>query len=327
MGARMTDGRTADDPLVSVVLPTYDRPTFLRSAVESVAAQTYPNVELIVVDDYSPTPAARTIDEDSLGSSITLRVLRGEENRGANAARNEGIQAARGEYVAFLDDDDRWEPEKLERQVEAFQQGGTDVGVVCVGQRFIDENDRLTQRRLPTTTGDVAEDALQGAVLGPFSTIMVRAEVIETVGPPDERFPAWQDREWHVRLAQHYRYATLPEPLTIRRVGTHDAIGNDYEAQREAASLYLSEHRSLAAGYGRDVKRKVSANAYSSVASVALAAGRYRECTRYSLKALRYDPLATEYYAYLLVSIGGPRALEFVRTIRRTYHRSSERLG
>lgn len=101
----MTGNRIADEPLVSVVLPTYDRPAFLRSAVESVAAQTYTNVELIVVDDDSPTPAAEAIDEDLLGSSITLRVLRGEGNRGVNAARNEGIRAAGGEYIAFLDDD------------------------------------------------------------------------------------------------------------------------------------------------------------------------------------------------------------------------------
>jgi glycosyltransferase involved in cell wall biosynthesis len=326
-GARRPDDRAADEPLVSVVLPTHDRPALLREAVESVAAQTYPNIELIVVDDASPTPAAETIDAASLGSAITLRVLRREENRGANAARNRGIGAANGEYIAFLDDDDRWEPEKLERQVEAFEQGGTDVGVVCVGQRFVDTDGRLTQHRLPTATGDVAEDLLRGAVLGPFSTIMVRAAVLEAVGPPDDRFPAWQDREWHVRLAQHCRYTTIPEPLAIRRVGTHDAIGDDYEAQREAASLYLEKHRSLAASYGRDVERKAVANVYGSVASVALAAGRYRECTRYSLRALRYDPLARKYYAYLVVSLGGPRVLEFVRTLRRTYHRSSERLG
>ena len=87
---------------------------------------------------------------------------------------------------------------------------------MCVGQRFVDDRSETTQLRMPSASGDVTEAVLRGATLGPFSTLMVRADVIEAVGFPDERFPAWQDREWHVRLSQegdwrsasYWRYAT-----------------------------------------------------------------------------------------------------------------------
>ena len=107
----MSNRSNSDAPLVSVVLPTYDRPALVRKAVASVGAQTYPNVELLVVDDCSPTPVEQALEGLSLGPSIAVRVLRHEENRGGNAARNTGIRVAAGEYVAFLDDDDRWHPE------------------------------------------------------------------------------------------------------------------------------------------------------------------------------------------------------------------------
>ena len=322
----MRHNRKNTEPLVSVVLPTYDRPEFLRGAVESVTAQTYGNVELIVVDDCSPTPAVESLD-GKFGSSLDLRVLRHEENEGANVARNNGIRAAEGEYVAFLDDDDRWKPEKVERQVEAFEAASAAIGVVCVGQRFVNENGEFTQYRMPTTSGRIAEEVFRGAILGPFSTVMVRADVIEGVGLPDERFRAWQDWEWHVRLAQSCEYAAIREPLVIRRIGSHGQISDDFEAWREAASLYLGKHRSVAAEYGRAVERQAVAGAYASVASVALVTGHYRGCVRYSLRALRHDPLATTCYAYLAIALGGSRALETVRTIRRTYHRSAERFA
>jgi len=186
----MSNRSTSDAPLVSVVLPTYDRPALVRKAVASVGAQTYPNVELLVVDDCSPTPVEQALEKLSLGPSITVRVLRHGENRGGNAARNTGIRVAAGEYVAFLDDDDRWHPEKLDRQVRAFRESSPAVGAVCVGQRFVDDRGETTQLRMPSASGDVTEAVLRGATLGPFSTLMVRADVIEAVGFPDERFPA-----------------------------------------------------------------------------------------------------------------------------------------
>ena len=186
----MSNRSNSDAPLVSVVIPTYDRPALVRKAVASVGAQTYPNVELLVVDDCSPTPVKQAPEELSLGPSIAVRVLRHEENRGGNAARNTGIRVAAGEYVAFLDDDDRWHPEKFDRQVRAFRESSPAVGAVCVGQRFVDDRGETTQLRMPSASGDVTEAVLRGATLGPFSTLMVRADVIEAVGFPDERFPA-----------------------------------------------------------------------------------------------------------------------------------------
>lgn len=323
----MNDRANSDRPLVSVVLPTYGRPELVREAVASVDEQTYPNVELLVVDDCSPTPIEPVLKALSLKASLDIRVLRHEENRGGNAARNTGIRAATGEYVSFLDDDDRWEPDKLERQVRAFRASSPEVGAICVGQRFIDEHGKTTQLRMPTTRGHVNEDVLCGATLGPFSTLMVTADLVERAGLPDERFPAWQDREWHLRLSQEGAYERISEPLTVRRISAHDQIDNDYHGQHEAAALYLEKHRSLAARYGRETERKFVANVYSSVAGTTLAAGHYKECARYSLRVLRNDPHSAKGFAYLIVGVGGPRVHELVRTTRRAYHRSCKQLS
>lgn len=320
----MSNRSTSDAPLVSVVLPTYGRPALVRKAVASVGAQTYPNVELLVVDDCSPTPVEQALEELSLGPSITVRVLRHGENRGGNAARNTGIRVAAGEYVAFLDDDDRWHPEKFDRQVRAFRESSPAVGAVCVGQRFVDDRGETTQLRMPSASGDVTEAVLRGATLGPFSTLMVRADVIEAVGFPDERFPAWQDREWHVRLSQEGDYEAIRELLAIRHIGSHGRINDDYDGHREAGRLYSDKYRSLAARYGWATERKFAANVYGGVAGTALAAGRYDDCARYSLRALGNDPRSVRGLARLVVGIGGPRVHELVRSARRRYHRLRE---
>jgi GT2 family glycosyltransferase len=195
---------------------------------------------------------------------------------------------------------------------------------VCVGQRFVDDRGETTQLRMPSASGDVTEVVLRGATLGLFSTLMVRADVIEAVGFPDERFPAWQDREWHVRLSQEGDYEAIREPLAIRHIGSHGRINDDYDGHREAGRLYSDKYRSFAARYGWATERKFAANVYGGVAGTALAAGRYDDCARYSLRALGNDPRSVRGLARLVVGIGGPRVHELVRSARRRYHRLRE---
>ncbi|WP_336330088.1 glycosyltransferase family 2 protein [Haloarcula sp. CGMCC 1.2071] len=108
-----------ENPLVSVVIPTYGRDEHLPAAIKSVLNQQYDRIELLVVDDGSPTPVATTLPEDIL-SDGRVKTIRHKENRGANVARNTGIQTSNGDYVAFLDDDDRWDETKIGKQVDTF---------------------------------------------------------------------------------------------------------------------------------------------------------------------------------------------------------------
>ncbi|QLD90782.1 glycosyltransferase family 2 protein [Natronomonas salina] len=190
-----------DAPLVSVVIPTYGRPELVTGAVETVREQTYESIELVLVDDCSPEPIEPRIREMDLDTFEDVRVLRHDDNQGAAAARATGIEAATGEFIAFLDDDDRWAPEKLRTQVEAIRVWGENAGVAYTGMRYVDADGETKREHVPTESGDLTKTLLCRNVVGSYSTVLVRAEAIEEVGLPDSRFPSWQDMEWYVRLS------------------------------------------------------------------------------------------------------------------------------
>lgn len=293
-----TDG----DPLVSVVLPTYGRPEFLTDAVESVLAQTYDPIELLVVDDCSPEPVAPALEGIDAGDGASLRVIRHEENQGANGARNTGIREADGEFVAFIDDDDLWKPTKLERQVAAAAEG---VGVVYTGMRYVvdGETSHVIEADLE---GDVTRELLTGAEMGTFSTLMVRRSAIEAAGLPDERFPCWQDREWPIRLSRHCEFAAVPDPLTVHRIDDHEQISDDFETKRDIAyPLFIETFRPLAEEFGSRAVREMIAFRARVVAASALQTGHYDDARRFALRAVRADPLDRKALLFLALSLGG----------------------
>ncbi|QSG11345.1 Glycosyl transferase family 2 [Halapricum desulfuricans] len=290
-----------DAPLVSVVVPTYDRPVKLRRAVETVRAQTYRPVELVVVDDHSPEPAADALADFDV-EEISLRVVRHEENRGANAARNTGIREATGEFVAFLDDDDRWEPEKLKRQIETFEAGGESVGFVYTGARYVyDDGERLITNDL---RGSVTRQILAGASVAEFSAVMVRTSVIERAGLPDERLPSWQDHEWFLRLSLHCTFDVVPEPLTVRHWDHEGRIGQDFEKRRDVSfPLFVEKHRELAREYG--LERRFVASLLETLVLSAAQNGYYSDARRLAFRAVRTDPTLPTPWLYLLACLGG----------------------
>ncbi len=303
-------------PLVSVVLPTYDRPEKLADAVESVSAQQYSKVELLVVDDASPTPIEQVVAE-AASPELEWRCLRHDDNQGANAARNTGIEAASGNILAFLDDDDRWLPEKLDAQISAFRERGADVGVVVVGQQFVDGEKRTTTR-FPDIGRSATPDLLSGGVGGSFSTLAVKRWVVEEAGLPDERLPAWQDREWLVRLSCHCDFATIKRPLVIRQVGGYNQISDLFEPKRDITyPLFLEKYSELAAEYG--LEQRFKARLSLSLASSALVNGYYRDARRFAAKAIKTDPRLKTAYAYLALALGGRYTYETGVRLKRAF--------
>lgn len=312
----MTSGASSA-PLVSAILPTYGRSELLHDAVASVDEQTYDNIELIVVDDHSPEPVGPQLDGRAFDLS-RLRCLRHEENRGANTARNTGLEAADGEYVAFLDDDDYWLPTKIQRQVETFEAAGERVGVVYTGQKFVVDGTTASVHR-PTVRGNVLEEMLTGEEIGTFSTVMARSEVPDVVGGLDERFPCWQDREWLLRVSTEYEFEYVPEPLTVRRSSGHDQISDDFEAKRDVAyPLFLEKFRPLAAEYGPEYERALVAAQARELGKSGVRHGYFGDGRKYLLEAIKHDPTDVGTYLYLLTSLGGNATLRPAQFLRRT---------
>lgn len=304
-----------NQPRVSVVIPTYKRNEYLPEAVESIVEQTYDNIELFIVDDGSPEPVAETLTDVGLDRLSSVTFVRHNENRGANVARNNGIRAATGKYVAFLDDDDRWHETKISRQVEAFEESGPEVGVVYTG-RCADSPGGTTVSN-PTAEGDVLEELLRGTNFGQFSSVMVKSDVIDVAGLPDERFPAWQDREWFFRLAQHCHFKPVGETLTFRRGGLPDNITSNFEAKRDVAyPLFVEKHYPLAREHGLYLARTFLASMRRNLARSAVRAGQYQEARKYFLLAFLANPLFRPVYPHLVASLGGKwtyKPLAFLR--------------
>lgn len=304
-------------PLVSVIVPTFNRPDSLRAAAESVNAQTYASIQLIVVDD-STTPTETALKGLDLDAIAEIHFIRSANPQGAAAARNRGIAAADGTYVAFLDDDDRWESEKIEKQVAAFEAAAPDVGVVYTGQRYVDEAGHTTTIRTPTTQGWVTEQLLAGAPLAPFSTVMVRASAIADAGTIDERFPIWEDREWYFRLSTVCQFVTVPEPLVIRRMGDHGQLSSDFARIRDVSyPLFLDTHAPLAASYGRE--RAFEASMARMLAVAALDTGHYADARHASIRAIRAEPTNTTAWVYLVLSLGGRVTYRLAQSVKRRF--------
>lgn len=309
---RLTDDR----PLVSVVVPTRDRPNRLEQALESIDAQSYDRLEVVVVDG-SSSPVPRSRIEASLREGREL-VYRRDPGRGAAAARNVGIRAASGTYLAFLDDDDRWLESKVSRQVERFEQAGPRVGIVYTGQRAVDGADRTVGVRVPRTRGDVTEALLRGAAVTPFSAVMVKASLVERAGLLDEALPVWEDLDWYIRLSRYCRVEPIPEPLTVRRMGDHEQLTDQFTVMRDVAyPHFVAKHRPLAAGYGPDCERAMVAARMLDLAHAALENGEYVEALGLLGGAIRRAPRSNRVYLYLLAAMGGPLTYRPARWLRR----------
>ena len=204
------------DRLVSAVIPTYNYARFVGRAVSSVLAQTYRDIECIVVDDGSTDGTEEVLAAFGTG----VRVVR-QPNQGLSAARNAGIRAARGRYIAFLDADDAWHAEKVSRQV-ALLDGHPDTAVVGCGVRLVSGADEtIGERVFDTQVSDPVDLAAQVRgiavrgfwVGGSGSGALVRREAFDEVGFFDTSLKAAEDWDMWMRLAARYTIRNLPAAL------------------------------------------------------------------------------------------------------------------
>jgi glycosyltransferase involved in cell wall biosynthesis len=238
--ARAGDGAALHggaQPEVSIVLPTYQRAELIGRAIRSVLAQTYADFELLVVDDGSTDATA---DEVARFSDPRIRYRRLDENRGAAAARNVGIGAAAGRFIAFQDSDDEWLGTKLESHMRAFATCAPEVGVVYSDMLRVRRDGVVHYHRSPDVVPGVLIDPstnfYQVCKLGIQSTV-IRRECLTTVGGFNEAFPALEDLELFIRLSQRYRFHHLQAAL-VRYYET-DGLSQNMSAKHVARSLLL----------------------------------------------------------------------------------------
>lgn len=197
-------------PLISVVIPNYNYGRYLGGAIESVLAQSYPTTEVVVVDDGS-TDQSREVLRRYEGRIRWVR----QERLGVSAARNRGAQESRGELIAFLDADDAWSPQKLERQVSRLL-ADPDLGLVHCGEVVTDASGAVLAVRVEGGEGWVAHELLRYqrvVVVAPGSTALVPRRVFEAIGGFDPRLSTFADWDFSYRIASRYRIGFVPEAM------------------------------------------------------------------------------------------------------------------
>ena len=200
-------------PLVSVVIPTYNRRHLIEEALDSVFTQTFTDYEVILVDDGS-TDGTEAFVRKKYGDC--LRYVR-QENQGISGARNTGIANASGKYVAFLDSDDKWLPEKLARQT-AFMEAHPEVGLLSTKlARYELGGSREHVEICPVDFPKNFQDLLTGKNNVPTTTTMVRRACFEKSGVFDRELPVAEDWDLWLRIAEHYGLACLDEILAEHR--------------------------------------------------------------------------------------------------------------
>lgn len=228
-------------PTASVIIPSYNRAHIVSRAILSVLNQTYQDFEIIIVDDGSTDNTERVV---SNFHDFRIRYIHHEVNRGASAARNSGIWAARSEYIGFLDSDDEWLTEKLAKQVFKLQSSENKVALVYTGEILV-ENDpgNPFERKILSISGNVFGRLLQNDFIGTCSSVMVRARAIKKIGGFDEQLISRQDWDLWLRISQNYEIACIPEPLIIRHIGGHSRISASLRRTTEGTKVIINKHR------------------------------------------------------------------------------------
>lgn len=285
-------------PRVSVVIPTYDRPGLVQRAVDSVLAQTFEDLECIVVDDCSPSEASASAIEAYDDPRLTVHKL--EENRGPSGARNAGIERAEGEYIAFLDDDDRWLPAKLERQVELLDSADDRIGLVYCWMDYCTPDGTVVQEYRPELRGDVFSQTLDGQPIGACSTLLVRSSVVRAVGGFDESLPRGNDGDFIRRVCRHWEVDYVPEALVDYYVEhDHERVTNLRTAEdvREVIHGKRTKLRKFPDELEQHPSRK--ANILAGIGYHHSLLGEWVEAGSYFHRAVRTAPTSAQVYIYL----------------------------
>ena len=289
-------------PLVSIVLPTYNRAYLLKRAIQSVLNQTYRNFELIVVDDGS-TDNTKEVVEDFHDKRI--RYVAHEKRRGANAARNTGIKLAEGEYVAFQDDDDIWLPRKLEIQIRVFQSSSRNIGVVYTGCWRIDYKRRkvfyLPSMKKSQIEGYIYSNILKENFI-PTTTAVIKRECFQHSGFFDENLPRLQEWDLWIRISKYYNFKYIDFPLVVSYI-SQTSISRNLDALISAQIYILNK-------YFSEISRnpELLAHHYSTIGSLLHMKGRVKEGREYLLKGFSTNLANLRILLALLLSYLFPKA-------------------
>ena len=229
--------------LVSVIIPTHKGSDSVEKAVKSVLAQTYPNIEIIVVDDNGLGAQQQIETEKALESYIQsgkISYIAHEKNINGSAARNTGFKVSRGEYITLLDDDDIYLPQKIEMSVSALETAGENYGMLyCEGIKLVANGKRELIQAI--YSGKLIYKLLCHIVDAPSNSLMIRKSVFEKIGGFDESFKRHQDYEFTVRVAAKCSVLALGKTGYLQNYRVRRNVPREMQIAKEYRAHYIDK--------------------------------------------------------------------------------------
>ena len=228
--------------MVSAIITTHNRRDLVQRAIQSVKNQTYKDMEIIVVDDASDDGTEQILRKVE---GINYIKIEKQNSRGGNHARNVGISLSKGDYIAFLDDDDEWLPTKIEKQLTAFD--SEKVGMVYC-DLYVDVGKRLLNyKHAFTFEGDLYSKHQYWKAICTTSAMLFKRDVFKKIGLFDEKVRYWQEYELSLRLIEKYEIRLVKEPLVHYRrgIGDQKKLTNNYDLWEESVRYIRNKHKRL----------------------------------------------------------------------------------
>jgi glycosyltransferase involved in cell wall biosynthesis len=289
-------------PKVSAIITAYNRPRLVKNAIGSVVNQSYENIECIVVDDCSSDEGVVEAYKSFEGCGVSH--YRHSTNKGLSAARNTGIERASGKYIAFLDDDDTWRREKIERQVECFENLGSEFAMVYCWMNYVDNEDQEVVREYkPEYRGYIFPETLDGQPIGAGSTLLVRTSVAAEVNGFDVSLPRGIDGDFIRRVCRKYKVDYVPKILVDYRInhGGERITSEDVEGLKDA----IAGHKSKLYKFRNDLEEmpKKYSIINSKIGFLYAKTGNFSESIKHNMWALASSPYERDIYKNIYKSL------------------------
>lgn len=297
--------------LVSVIIPTYNRCDLLGRSIKSVLNQSYRNIEIIIVDDNSKDNTKSIVDSFLVKNLIYIKH---NVNYGANKARNTGIVNSSGDVIAFLDSDDEWMPDKIQKQVDIFLKYSNVYFVYC----GVVYKDNMSEKNvIPKTKGYIFYKQIFSDHVLSTSTWTVRKSCFYNVGLFDENLSARQDYDLSLRLSKRYCFDYVAEALAIIHSDGNERITDNIMKRIESSNIVLNKILKEIENKGFLFKKKVSASHYYQIARFAFERKERKIAKKYFMKCLFTYPFCLKYIVFYILSFFGNKAYYFPYKIKK----------
>ena len=301
-------------PLFSVIIPTYNSSLFIERTVESVTNQTCNDFEIIIVNDGSKDTTSEVLKRVS-EKDARIKIITTPNSGGPVVPTNIGITAAKGKYIAFLDHDDEWRPQKLESVRNAFLYN-PHIGFVASNVEVYNEESGVTSISYAPIKGSTVSvnDMFSGRYFNTFSMLVIRKDVLERVGLLDKGLSVFADYDIIVRmLSSGIVHVFLPDPLVIYRVHDHNT-----SSMARSVLKRIEDLERITTKYQKKYHhhRKSLSVIHHAIARIYLNIGDKKEATAHFKKSLIYDKTSPSAYVRFALSYFGEKPYRVARKIK-----------